>query len=211
MNEFDRLPSILRPQIERVEGGCWEWRGYVTPSGYGSLKLHNSNHRVHRLVYEATRGAIPNDLVLDHLCRNKICVNPEHLEPVTILENSVRGIPNPCLVNKAKTHCPVGHPFDDENTHWSQDKKTGVRRRYCRQCWRDRGLEKRKQRDAALLAKWSTDNEATKAAGSGFGSLPLVELECGHPASEQQAYRALQFPDADVFCFICAKYRERAS
>jgi hypothetical protein len=70
---------------------------------------------VHRIAYEAERGSIPEGLVLDHLCRNRGCVNPWHLEPVTNIQNVMRGV-SAFAINARKTECPQGHPYDDENT-----------------------------------------------------------------------------------------------
>ena len=72
-------------------------------------------------------GPIPKPLTIDHLCRNRACVNPDHLEPVTHAENVSRGFIN--RVNSAKTHCPQGHAYDAANTH-----RDAANRRHCRRC-----------------------------------------------------------------------------
>ena len=71
---------------------CWEWVGCTNRNGYGRVWRNRRTVMVHRLVYEATYGDIPAGLVLDHLCRNRRCVNPAHLEPVTVRTNTLRGI-----------------------------------------------------------------------------------------------------------------------
>lgn len=69
---------------------CWEWQGYTNPRGYGQTHIKGAGPMVHRVVYEGLVGPIPDGMTLDHLCKNKVCVNPAHLEPVTRHENSRR-------------------------------------------------------------------------------------------------------------------------
>ena len=88
-------------------GECWIWVGRTQRQGYGIWALTVA---AHRLSYELINGAIPDGLVLDHLCRNPSCVNPNHLEPVTVRENIRRGF-NQVSVNMRKTRCPRGHPL----------------------------------------------------------------------------------------------------
>ncbi len=89
--------------------GCWLWYG-ATGDGYGLFGVKRRLVKAHRFSYEKHRGAIPKGMVLDHLCRNRSCVNPDHLEVVTFKENVLRGI-GPTAINAAKTHCPLGHEY----------------------------------------------------------------------------------------------------
>jgi hypothetical protein len=120
---MDRL--VLDP-----ETGCWNWQGATNGAGYGCVSFGGRQGLfVHRVVLEHTRG-IPEGLVVDHLCRNPLCANPEHLEAVTHRENILRG-KGPIPENAAKTHCPKGHELSGDNLVVT---KAGHRR--CRECRR---------------------------------------------------------------------------
>lgn len=108
--------------------GCLNWARPLDRYGYGNFWLCGFRHKAHRAAWLLLRGPIPDGLELDHLCRNPACVNPDHLEPVTHLVNMRRGLSG--AANKAKTHCPQGHEYTEENIKWYQG------RRYCRECHR---------------------------------------------------------------------------
>jgi HNH endonuclease len=108
---------------------CWPWLGKLGTTGYGHFTVSYRGHPAHRLAYELVNGPVPDTLVMDHLCRNRGCCNPAHLEPVTNRENILRGVGLPA-VHFAKTHCPRGHEYTPENTRWSRGGTT----RNCRTC-----------------------------------------------------------------------------
>lgn len=99
-------------------GGCWEWTGKRTLQGYGISPKILGTAFAHRVAWLLTRGPIPDGFHVDHLCRNRCCVNPDHLEPVYPLENTRRSRAwlEAGRKNAAKTHCPSGHPYDEHNT-----------------------------------------------------------------------------------------------
>jgi len=106
---------------------CWLWAKHNN-GRYGYIQYRHTTVLAHRVMYENFVGEIPKGLVIDHLCRNTLCVNPKHLEPVTVSENYLRGIGS----RRADTHCKFGHEYTPENTYL---RKNGVRD--CRECTRN--------------------------------------------------------------------------
>lgn len=109
----------------KLPNECWEWTGSVNGSGYGSY----AQQMAHRFSYEMYKGKIPDGLTIDHLCRNKKCVNPEHLEAVTSRENNLRSNSSSAKHARA-TECPRGHAYSAENTYTRPDGKG----RGCNEC-----------------------------------------------------------------------------
>lgn len=130
----DLLPSLLRNGIVVNDEGCWQWSRRLAYDGYGRVTIRVGDARrtvsVHRTVYSLLVGPVPDGLQLDHLCRNRGCCNPAHLEPVTCRENLLRG-DTLNAANAGKTHCVRGHAFDEANTTWNGTK------RHCRTCHRE--------------------------------------------------------------------------
>lgn len=125
------------------DGDCWIWTAGKSGTGYGVFMKDGRKVLAHRFAYELLVGEIPDGLVLDHLCRNHACVNPDHLEPVTNPENVLRG--KGCL----KTHCNHGHPLVAGNLYIRNDKGW----RSCRTCHLEGAARRRERARAARKAR----------------------------------------------------------
>lgn len=111
---------------------CWQWNG-ATSLSYGMFRYEGRMQQAHRVAYQLFRGDIPEGLHLDHLCLNKGCVNPDHLEVVTNQQNLLR-------YHRSKTHCRKGHEYIESNIYWcnyknhvSKSNPTGLTR-MCKRC-----------------------------------------------------------------------------
>lgn len=127
-----------------TETGCWEWLGTLD-GGYGRMGLKRRTISAHRWAYEHWREPIPDGLIMDHICKNRRCVNPWHLRVVSYWENSVRYADSSVsAINNRKTHCPRGHPY------WGHNlliEPNGARS--CRTCKYARSAEYRARKRAA--------------------------------------------------------------
>lgn len=130
---MSRWRELFWKKVDKAApNGCWMWTGSLSRDGYGQ---HSTGRRAgeidtrntHRISWILLRGPIPRGLTIDHLCRNRACCNPEHLEPVPLKTNLHRGNTIP-RAHALRTHCPQGHPYSDENTYRHKG------RRYCRTC-----------------------------------------------------------------------------
>ncbi len=146
--------SLEERFVEKVDfsGDCWLWTGATAlgggPHPYGRIwsgtyspKGHSVAVAAHRVSYEIYVGPVPDHLELDHLCRNTLCVNPDHLEAVTHRENQLRGF-SPMGLQARQTHCKRGHPFDEQNTYFWEKKRL----RRCRACQAEQAREYRQRR-----------------------------------------------------------------
>ena len=108
-------------------GRCWDWLGRPDAKGYGNLRADGRTRKAHGWAWESKNGPVPEGLELDHFaCDRRICANPDHVRPVTHLENMQRG------AHALKTHCPQGHLYSPENTYLWTDGTWNMR--YCRAC-----------------------------------------------------------------------------
>lgn len=122
---------------------CVLWQGHIDRHGYGRVWAGGRMAQAHRWAYEQKYGPISSGLEIDHLCRNRACVNPDHLEVVTKYENWARGA-SLTRINASKTHCEHGHPFDVRNTYIRPNG-----RRDCRKCVVERQRRYQERKKAA--------------------------------------------------------------
>lgn len=134
------LPNNLSSKIETVtESGCWIWVGCCHKSGYGKTCINTKLMYAHRAVYSMLVAPIPEGLTLDHLCRVRCCVNPSHLEAVTIKVNVLRG-ESPSSVNSRKAHCSKGHGLGGANLIINSRGN-----RVCRICTNERTVQSQRR------------------------------------------------------------------
>lgn len=160
-NAIDFGPSVNQrfwAKVDSAEDGCWTWTACRSWKGYGLFGIRpapgapQSNKHAHRVAYEMLVGPIPVGLHIDHLCRNRACVRPDHMEPVTPRENWIRGN-TPSAVHARQTHCIHGHPLFGDNLYVAP----GNGMRACRTCKKAR---KRVYRQRAIEAASSTRQSA---------------------------------------------------
>lgn len=133
--------EIARFKGKTVENstGCWLWQGPLDRDGYGTFYFRRRNRRAHRVGYFLLNGPIPEGLVINHTCRNRACVNPQHLHLVDVSANAMKDSSSPAYVNSQKTICPRGHPYD---RHYGKQ-------RYCSICQNAKAKR--------LRAKWRAE------------------------------------------------------
>lgn len=137
IQDTERLLENTLLVLHPTMGTCWQWTGPLY-LGYGRCSYKGKNQGAYRASYIHFKGAIPPNLTLDHLCRNRACINPSHLEPVTTGENVLRGVSFTAQEAK-QTHCKYGHELVGHGIYWEGNK------RKCRLCRYRREAERRKR------------------------------------------------------------------
>jgi hypothetical protein len=165
--------------------GCWNWTGFRDPKGYGRFQYGTTDTRVaHQVAYGLFVGHMEDELQLDHLCRNTSCVNPEHLEPVTLQENMRRR-------KGLKTHCPQGHEYTPENSYYDPQGT-----RFCRICKAASRRAFKERLKAERAAR------GPKKPGKPFAT----HCKNGHPLDEANLYVS---PSGRRACRPCKTNRQR--
>ena len=126
VKSFLDLPKRFLDKTKKMENGCIFWTAFRDGNGYGKFGIGRKVFLAHRVTYEQLIGNVGAGLELDHLCRNRACVNPFHLEPVSHKTNCQRGLAG--HKERIKTHCPQNHEYTEENIYWYNNH------RYCRKC-----------------------------------------------------------------------------
>lgn len=145
----DTLAARFWAKVDRSGGdlSCWLWRGSLSNAGHGQFRVDGKTVPAHRVAVLLSGRELPTGLVVDHLCRERRCVNPAHLEVVTFRENVLRGH-GPTAVHAQQGSCLRGHPYTDDNT---------IRRpkgRECRRCREDRERQRPPRDRSAYLKRW---------------------------------------------------------
>lgn len=147
---------------------CWVWIGPRLPTGYGTMKHNRKPAYAHRMVWTALRGPIPDGWEIDHLCRNRSCVNPDHLEPVTRKENCRRA-----GLHRRQSHCPRGHQLTESNI------AVGQKSRRCKTCYEA-------SQAAYRAAHRETARAYTKAWRGKKASQAALQRRAGSPRPEEE-------------------------
>lgn len=190
----EQVNRLFWNKISKSEAGCWVWTGRTLPNGYGSICFANRRWYTHRVSYELHYGPIPNGLHLDHLCRNRACCNPAHLEAVSCKENVHRSPIALAAINARKTHCDWGHELTGDNLIPRPEGQ-----RHCRTCarWRQRVRN-------AVAAGRTPEPAPPKDLTTVFRSSD--RCRAGHPWTEDSTYLR---PNGVRECRICQRLRGR--
>jgi hypothetical protein len=141
---FDSIREKVEHYLDKTHpNGCWVWTRALGGGGYGYMGWGGKVVRVHRAYVKDLGWDVPDDMHIDHLCRNRACSNPDHLEVVTHAENIRRGVGVGKRVHPV-THCPKGHPYDEANTYITKSGSQACRA--CHVVWTREYLENKRNR-----------------------------------------------------------------
>ena len=152
------------PMFVETPEGCFEWVRAKTGDGYGEIRFEGPVQKVHRVVWSNFVGPIPDDLEIDHLCRNRACANLDHLEPVPHVINSQRGTAGEKARawSLSKTHCPQGHSYEGDNLVMEKVHGRGEIRR-CATCRREQNQRQNERRRGEINSeRWQQRKEADR-------------------------------------------------
>lgn len=162
----NKTKEMLEERSTKLPNGCWEWSLCTDrATGYGVTRHGGKKVNAHRLSYELFVGPIPEGLCLDHLCRNRLCINPQHLEAVTTRVNIIRG-ESPSAINAAKTHCKKGHEFTGENLVFDGEK------RRCRICTNTEARDRWRAKQSVDPSKFRRSHRKTLSTGKALTNEP---------------------------------------
>lgn len=159
-------------EAPQSQSDCWEWKGRKQSRGYGMFSLRGSQYLSHRISYSHFVGSIPDGHVIDHLCGNRSCINPNHLDVATSRENTLRG-GGPTAINARMTTCHQGHPLEGDNLQIKMHSD-GLPRRVCIACKRNKEIEMWRADGpphfSVRQAQWLKDNHGINVPQSEEGS-----------------------------------------
>lgn len=142
--KFLEIPDFSLTRFEKFiskdqSTGCWNWDGCLNQKGYDMFNINNHAYMSHRVAYTKFKNKIAAGKVLDHKCRNRKCVNPDHLREVSPKINALENSLGASAINNNRTHCKKGHEFTKENTRITLVKTGKGVMRQCRACAKVRG------------------------------------------------------------------------
>lgn len=216
MNKVKEIPSGLYPGILekfKKSNGCWNWLGTLTSHGYGSVYFQGKSYQAHRAVFSLLKEKVPAELVLDHLCRNRKCVNPSHLEIVTNKENNLRGT-SFAAINAKKRECIRGHALKGKNLRsqevpgrrclscdYIREQRCNIPRfeNKCEYCQSDFLAKKKKIRfcTESCAAKWRVRNGKASVAFTKYIDTPRNER-----STVRKCYMCREEKDQSEFYFV---------